>query len=199
MKNAISVFLQTLLAVIILSPPAFSVPPEEHIKSGYNRLIDDLVVHGYCVYAARDIARYALMRQLLEDGIGRSPNISIVGIGSRYKDIMLILSCDKSIKINTVGMPEGTRCYAIYGKDAYIYSAIGISMIYDRAINHCTGFKKSDIELWNKCKDSNILYTIYRRKCVELIKKADKAYGPKTNIVLYWVDKYNELFNREIK
>jgi len=197
------IFKILLVVAMVISPSlCFSDPVEEHIKKSYVKLVSEVFKHKYGPAAAIDLAKFAILRQMVEDGLGRSPNISIVGMsvgGRNERVIKLVLECNgQDINLGKVANPEGGQFYALYGNDAYIVSAVGIAVLYDRIINECN-FKDGERIVWERCKYDSTDYLINSKICFSLIKRANNMYGPKGDYIYRQVIKYERLFTELLK
>ncbi len=115
---------------------------EQHIRCNYHAVVDRLREHGWDGPFARELARYALIRQVVEDGCGRADSTSIVGmcIGGTHAKVMADLglkfgtTSDKNLKLRRVSAPDGGDYYGIYGPKANVCSATAVALLWDRYI-----------------------------------------------------------------
>jgi hypothetical protein len=153
-----------LCAMIIFVIPlaGFASSIEEHILVHYNLIVDRLNEQGFKGPFAYEAAKFALVRQIIEDGPDRHNSISIVGMSigganaEALRDIGLTMGC-----VNAAGMSlrqcmssEGQTFYSIHGPRANVWSAAAITILWNKYVNGVLGgaFTSEEIEGWNACK-----------------------------------------------
>jgi hypothetical protein len=152
-----------VITCIVLAPiisDAKSI--EEHILVSYSRLVDQLEEHGFQGPLAEEVGRYALIRQVIEDGSDREHSVSIVGMcpgGANERamcDAGLIMgeTNGKGIKLGKV-TSNGETFYALYGPRANVVSAVAVTLLWDKYVNgdQTHRFKDEEIKAWNASKD----------------------------------------------
>ncbi|MBI5249931.1 MAG: hypothetical protein HY912_10600 [Desulfomonile tiedjei] len=136
---------------------------EEHILVSYNRVVTELKIHGFDGPLAKEAAKFALVRQLIEDGINRDHSVSIVGMsmggvnGEVMSDLGLELGKENSngLVLKRVTSSDGVACYGIYGPRANVCSAVAIVLLWDKYIMEAypDSFKQQEIEAWKVSRD----------------------------------------------
>lgn len=193
-----------ILTTMILSVVhgAYGKSIEEHILVSYNPVVTELKTYGFEGPIAKEAAKFALIRQMIEDGINRDHSVSIVGMslggvnGSVMNSVGLELGKenDKGLRLKTVTSGDGTSCYGIYGPRANVCSAVAIVLLWDKYITeaYTSSFNKQEIEAWEASKDlskriacgdahpEEISYyqdelARFRRKALE---RANRMYSP---------------------
>lgn len=150
------------------------------------RMVED---SGYRGPIGKLLAKWALARQVLEDGVKRNPNISCAGIskGEPNKSVVLSVIKDTTLKIGTAKDGEGGSFYKFEGTDANLYSTLIIAKLFDSYVER---FFKKDIKTWKLSKEiSHALHidpdsfemqlkfhTGYNPE--KIIEKSCNAYGP---------------------
>jgi hypothetical protein len=149
--------------LIVGAPIAgFAYSIEGHILVSYNLVVDQLREHGFRGPFAYEAAKFALVRQIIEDGVDRRQSTSIVGMSmgganaQALRDIGLKMGC-----VNSAGMrltkcvsAEGQTFYSIHGPRANVWSAVAIVILWDKYVNEVFkgAFSSKEINGWNSCK-----------------------------------------------
>lgn len=157
---------------------------------------------------SEELAKVALARQSLEDGLNRASNVSIAGIstGGFNKTIVDETIAESGLSVGYAYDSDGGRFYAFKGEQANIYSAHCISRLFDLYV---AKFLTKDQKQWTQAKEvSKALvqnpdsFELNHLFYVQLspdktIKKANRLYGPKhesvMNIANEWVPASNNL------
>ncbi|MEW6348790.1 MAG: hypothetical protein AB1646_06980 [Thermodesulfobacteriota bacterium] len=110
---------------------------EDHIRVFYPKLVKNLEMFGFRGPFGEEVARYALVRQLHEDGLSRPDAKSIVGLwpGCWNKEVMDRLTPylqERGLHLKQVGTPEGGKSYAIYGPHANVWSGVAIALVWEK-------------------------------------------------------------------
>jgi hypothetical protein len=193
------------LVVVLLVVGAIDVKAksvEEHILVSYSLVVDKLKARGFGGPLAEEVGRYALIRQLIEDGANREHSLSIVGmsLGGVNERVMCELgltagdSNPDGFTLKKVTSGEGQTFYSIHGPRADVCSVVAITLLWDRYVNEVfpDAFRAGEREAWNESKAiSNKLCvnkatdTEIRRYYGELasprrraIEKANRMYSP---------------------
>jgi hypothetical protein len=151
-----------IIVCLVLAPMfAQAKSIEEHILISYGRVVDQLQEHGFQGPLADEVGRYALIRQVIEDGQDREHSVSIVGMcpGGANERAM----CDVGLKLgepNEKGIrlgkvtSNGETFYALYGPRANVLSAVAVTLLWDKYVNEdqTHRFKDEEIHAWNVSK-----------------------------------------------
>jgi len=133
---------------------------EENILVRYPLVLERLQEEGFHGPFCEEIARFAVLRQIIEDGPTREHSVSIVGMstGGMNKEVMNHLGLIQGNKNNdglvlkTVDTNDGQRCYAIYGPRADVTSTVAIALLWDKYVNELPSFKDQERSAWNQSK-----------------------------------------------
>lgn len=159
-----------LIVCLVLAPIlAQAKSIEEHILVSYSRVVDQLKDHGFQGPLAEEVGKYALIRQMIEDGQDREHSVSIVGMcpgGANERamcDAGLTLgeTNEKGIRLGKI-TSNGETFYALYGPRSNVLSAVAITLLWDRYVNsdQTQRFKDEEIHAWNVSKEiSRRIYT----------------------------------------
>jgi hypothetical protein len=156
-----ALFLIILIAMIPMHGHTCSI--EEHILVHYDHVVGRLNQHGCKGPFAREIAKFALIRQIVEDGPTRNNSKSIVGMSIGQANTEALEELGLTVgRVNSDGIrlkkctdENGQSMYAIHGPRANTWSAAALSILWDKYINqvHKDRFTAEEIEGWNVCKD----------------------------------------------
>lgn len=194
-------FLFSLLIVVTAtSVSARSI--EEHVLVHYKIVCDQLQERGFQGPFAREVAKFALIRQIIEDGHTRDHSVSIVGMspGGRNAEVLNELglamgkSNDDGLSLQSLTSNEGETFYCIKGPRANVCSAIAITLLWDKYVNGAQKewFTPSEVLAWNKSKtiSQRIATNSATKEEVEayegelaaprrkIIEKANRIYSP---------------------
>ena len=194
-------FLFSLLVVVTAtSVNAKSI--EEHVLVHYNLVCDQLQERGFQGPFAREVAKFALIRQIIEDGQTRDHSVSIVGMSPGGTNAAVLdelgLAMGKSnrdgLSLQRLTSSAGETFYCIKGPRANVCSAIAITLLWDKYVNGAQKerFTPSEVQAWNKSKtiSQRIAVNSATKKEVEayegelaaprrkIIEKANRIYSP---------------------
>jgi len=135
---------------------------EEHILVSYRHVVNELQERGFEGPMAEEVGRFALIRQLIEDGQNRDHSVSIVGMcpgGANERamcDLGLTLGATNEDGITLKKITSnGETFYALHGPRSDVYSVVAVTLLWDRYVNeaqtHC--FKNEEIHAWNVSKE----------------------------------------------
>ena len=154
-----------LLMIAILGMPfhGYALSIEEHILVHYNPVIARLSKQGYKGPFACEIAKFALIRQIIEDGPTRNHSTSIVGMcvgganAEAFQKLGLTIGCVNAdgVCLKTCTSEEGQRMYSVHGPRANVWSAAAVTILWDKYINEAYRgkFTEEEVEGWNSCKN----------------------------------------------
>ncbi len=133
---------------------------EENILVRYPLVLERLQEEGFHGPFGQEVARFAVLRQIIEDGPTREHSVSMVGMspGGMNKEVMNHLGLIPGSKNNdglvlkTVDTNDGQRCYAIYGPRADVASTVAIALLWDKYVNEMPNFKLEERLAWNQSK-----------------------------------------------
>lgn len=144
---------------------------------------------------SHELAKVALARQSLEDGINRRSDISIAGIstGGFNKTIVEQVVSFSWLKVGYTYDSEGGRFYHFKGDQANVYSALCIAKLFDFYVNR---FLQKDQPSWYAAKEVSraiaqepdsfeLNHLFYNQLHPEkTIEKANRLFGPKHDSVI---------------
>ncbi len=214
----------TLITILFLliSSSGFARTIEERVLVNYPKVLTQLKDKGFAGPFGEELAKFAVLRQIIEDGPSREHSKSIVGMipGGVNREVIkeLGLKVGKENKqgyeLKRITAKDGQGTYAIYGPRANILSAVAIVMVWDKYVNELACFKPEEVRAWNKAKvisrrleqgdaspQAKVMYRnklkkIYRRA----LEKANRIYGKNAAYAIKkLVNKYEPLFKMRLK
>jgi hypothetical protein len=190
---------------------------EERVLVNYPNVLAKLKDKGFAGPFGQEIAKFATLRQIIEDGPGRKHSKSIVGMipAGLNKEVVQELGLkvgsknDEGFKLKRITAKDGQGTYAIYGQRANVLSAVAIAMVWDRYVNELECFKPDEVRAWNKSKvisrkmskgsASPQAKVLYRNRLAKIsrnsLERANRIYGKNAaNAIKSLVKKYEPLF-----
>ena len=144
---------------------------------------------------SRELAKVALARQSLEDGIDRKSELSIAGIstGGFNRTIVEDVVSFSWLKVGYAYDSEGGRFYQFRGDQANVYSALCIAKLFDFYVDR---FLVKEQSTWLTAKEvsraialqpdsfelNHMFYNQLRPE--KTIEKANRLFGPKHDSVI---------------
>jgi hypothetical protein len=130
---------------------------EAHIEAYYPALVEALKLVEFTGPFGRQVAKYALIRQVHEDGVTRSSSKSMVGMIPGGVNTAVVTKLEPfftkcGIRVKKVGAHDGLRSYAMYGENANVWSGVAIALVWDKYFEQFR-IKESLKEAWNKSKE----------------------------------------------
>jgi len=151
-----------LLVILVLVTACYADARtiEENILVRYPLVLERLQEEGFHGPFCEEVARFAVLRQIIEDGPSREHSVSMVGMspGGMNKEVMNHLGLipgnenHHGLVLKTVGTNDGQRCYAIYGPRADVTSTVAIALLWDKYVNEMPSFKLEERLAWNQSK-----------------------------------------------
>lgn len=189
------VLIGVILFVLVFPLNSNSFTHKQYFEQHYNTLVTKLHQNGYPGPVSNELAKYALARQVLEDGITRKSNESVAGIstGGFNKEITENILRNSDIKVSYAVDSEGGRFYQFKGEEANLYSAMIIGNLFNFYVSK---FLKKYEKNWLILKElskaiavspdsfelNHKFYNILQQENV--IIKANSLYGPGHTSVL---------------
>jgi len=190
---------------------------EEHITEFYPGLVSKIEECGFCGPIAEELAQYALIRQVHEDGVERSPSHSVPGIstGGWNEDILqrVLQKLRLSVVLTKCHDSEGTSLFVIRGANANLLSATTIACLYDYYLTQFKGsFSDAQRLAWLRSKYYSWLiyrnpgvtdyldkYTQFAEERNKIIKRCNRMYGPGADRIEFTVQRLQPKFKGEPK
>ena len=183
-------FVSILLCLI--GSNAMGMTYVDHIEKYYKPLVKRIQEYGLKGPIAMELAQFALLRQVHEDGLTRPADKCLNGMvpGGINKRVMERLDWT-SYELSKVTARDGQGCYCITGPDANIQGAVAIALWYDEMIDSWPSVKEHERELWDRSKvNSYLLTTAFidteyvmtflgdETGRLQLLRKTNNWYGP---------------------
>ncbi|MCL5125438.1 MAG: hypothetical protein M1511_13275 [Deltaproteobacteria bacterium] len=189
--------MRVLLVLILSTIPTISsaTTHQEYFDTYLNTLTSKLRSWEYPGPLSRLVARVALARQSLEDGLNRKSNVSIAGIstGGFNKEVVDQTILKSGLSVGYAFDADGGRFYVFKGDQANVFSALCIARLFNVYVGKFLG---RDQKSWNLAKEIskailqkpdsfelNQLFYVKLRPD-KIIEKANRLYGPKHESVI---------------
>ena len=184
-----------ILVFLTLPTVCFADAHKNYFETYLKNVTTRLHSSDYPGPISRELAKVALARQSLEDGINRKSNVSIAGIstGGFNKTIVEEVVSFSWLKVGYAYYSEGGRFYRFNGDQANICSAVCIAKLFDFYVDR---FLEKDQSLWFAAKEvskaiamepdsfelNHLFYNQLRPE--KTIQRANKLFGPKHDTVI---------------
>lgn len=188
-----------LIALFAFAGHAQARSIEENVLAFYPDVVETLNRHGFEGPFGHEVARMALVRQIIEDGAQRDHSKSMVGMvpGGINRKVVRSLGLEPGAtnvhgyKLTTVPAHDGQRSYAIYGPRANVLSVAAIALVWERYVNELQCFDDADARVWNQAKvisrkiaEGNAkpqakvhFRNVLREKRHKLLRRVNRIYG----------------------
>lgn len=202
----------TILMVLLLptAVAANQLGYEERVLVFYDDVVRQIQDHGLSGPIAAELAQFALLRRIHEDGLNRDTNVSMNGMapGGLNKEVIDQLDLG-TCELDAVTAKDGQGCYVIRGRHANILGAVAIALWYDAIINNdrvniCNDEEQS---AWNESRHCSHMIAIgrnrpryrlrfrsLRKKRLDILRKVNRAYGPQGPAIAQKGEKLKSLF-----
>ncbi len=149
-----------VVLLCLISSNALSMTYVDHIESYYKPLVKELQGYGLRGPISLELAQFALLRQIHEDGIDRSADRSLNGMVPGGINQRVMDRLDWSFhKLSRVTANDGQGCYCIRGPRANIQGALAIALWYDEIISTWPSVDDRERALWERSKVNSYLQT----------------------------------------
>jgi hypothetical protein len=204
------------ICVLFLPITSYAASFDHHINNHYLDLVEALKDNGLPGPIAKEIAPYALIRQLHEDGLDRPPTYSVPGIGCGEWTGEIVKKCVKRvnpvIKLNKVvgdaASGGSMSLYCLQGEKANLIGALSVAHVFDYYVDHYY-FSEADRAVWRRSKTYSYLlhcdpnlkeyeaeYKSLQEERTKIIQKCNRMYGPGSGRIESTINKLNPLFER---
>jgi hypothetical protein len=187
--------------LLIIPTICFATDHQDYFDTHLTNLTAKLNSSEYPGPLSEQLARVALARQSLEDGLGRKSDVSIAGIstGGFNKEIVDKTIENSGLSVGYAFDSDGGRFYVFKGCQANIYSALCISRLFNIYVDR---FLTRDQKYWFQAKevskaifqspDSFELNHLYYMKLApdKIIERANRLFGPQYNSVIRIANDY---------
>ncbi len=187
--------LLTIVALLVMPVVCSADAHRNYFETYLKNLTTRLHSSDYPGPISRELAKVALARQSMEDGIDRKSDISVAGIstGGFNKTIVDEVVAFSWLKVGYAYDSEGGRFYQFRGDQANVYSALCIARLFDFYVDR---FLQKEQSVWYTAKevsraiamqpDSFELNHFFYNKLQpeKTIEKANRLFGPKHDSVI---------------
>jgi hypothetical protein len=192
-----------------------------HVLCYYTRIVELLEKFGFNGPFAEELAKFALLRQLIEDGTNRPHTVSMVGMvpGGLNKKVVEKMGLkhgetnEVGLKLTRVTANDGQGSYALYGPLANVWSCLAIVLVWDEYINSGQFSIKQDlISAWNLSKElscriaqgdadrcaKDTYETELSQAREKAIKRVNQMYGPGSSSIEGLVKSLEPMFSLKL-
>ena len=189
---------------------------EDHVLTSFHKCIEGVNQAGIRGPLAEEITRWAIVRQLHENGLDRGHTYCVPGIscGSWNKDTLdwCLKRVPNDVKVTRIKDSEGMALYELKGHNANVVSTAAVAMLFDYYVQHFSWFTKEEKEVWDKSKAYSELinygaiegdylenYNQLYDSRQKILAKCNGGYGPGRDRIVGEVKKLAELFDYTLK
>ena len=188
---------------------------EDHVLTSFNKCIEGVNQAGIRGPLAEEITRWAIVRQLHENGLDRGHTYCIPGIscGSWNKDTLdwCLKRVPNDVKVTRIHDSDGMALYELKGYGANVVSTTAVAMLFDYYVQHFNWFSKEEKEVWDKSKAYSELihYGLIEGDHVEsfnqlhdarqkILANCNGGYGPGRDRIVGEVKRLDWLFRQTL-
>ncbi len=189
--------MRVIIVLILLIIPTLSsaTTHQEYFDTYLKHLTSRLNCSEYPGPLSRLIAKVALARQSLEDGLNRGSSVSIAGIstGGFNKDVVDSTIANSGLSVSYAFDSDGGRFYVFKGDHANVFSALCIGKLFNIYVKK---FLNRDQKSWNQAKEVSkaifqnpdsfeLNHLFYVKLCPDkILERANRLYGPQSESVI---------------
>jgi hypothetical protein len=206
------IFVMLLLCASCASASSF-LSFEDHIITSYSESIECVKRVGITGPLAEEVTRWAIVRQLHENGLDRPATYCIPGIGcGGWNEENLKWSLKRipnDIQLSQIRDSEGAPMYVLKGNKANLISTATVALLFDYYVDKFSWFSQKEKEAWAESKKYSYLiaqgfdFPQYRESFASLkedrqkiLRKCNGGYGPGRDRIQGEVKRLDELFNQ---
>jgi hypothetical protein len=185
---------------------------EDHVITSYRDSIRCVEKVGIRGPIANEITRWAIVRQLHENGLDRPPTYCIPGIGcGGWNEENLKWSLKRihhNLKVTKIRDSEGMLMYVLEGENANLVSTATVALLFDYYVETFSWFSKQEKQVWTDSKKYSYLisqgfvlpeyleaFENLREEREKILRKCNGAYGPGRDRIQGEVKRLAQLFN----
>jgi hypothetical protein len=201
-----------LLTVVLVSNASAFLSFEDHIITSYRDSIRYVEKAGIKGPIANEITKWAIVRQLHENGLDRPATYCIPGIGCGGWNEENLKWCLKripnNIQLSQIRDSEGALMYVLKGEKANLISTATVALLFDYYVEKMPWFSAKEKEAWSESKKYSYLisqgfvlpdyveaFENLREEREKILRKCNGAYGPGRDRIIGEVKKLAQLFN----
>jgi len=204
------ILLLWLLPIITLAEN--NLTHESIIELYYEDTIREIQNHGFKGPIAAELAQFAMLRRIYEDGTNRPSSVSMNGMvpGQPNKDIIERLYMPEC-EVDVVRARDGQGCYRIQCSKANIMGSVAIALWYDKLIYELSCFSEKDKEIWDRSvrysglietpfgtSEHQVEFNLLKQKRIKLLERINSKYGPNGRGIAAQREKFKYIFNSVI-
>ncbi|MFH0824193.1 MAG: hypothetical protein V2B18_15685 [Pseudomonadota bacterium] len=173
---------------------------QDRILSDYHNVRANIEQCGIKRPLSSELARWGVLRQLLEDGNQRKPDVSIPGLcawGWNNDVTGFVLSkMGGSHIVDSIPDGEGNKMIRIQGPRADLMGATTVALLFDRYVTLFPDkFTPTQRFAWTQAKyNPNHVDISTFRECRTVAKKCNRIFGPQAEVVERNLDSLRDVF-----
>jgi hypothetical protein len=206
----------SVLILLLLPNLCMGATFDDHVIVFYPSLVCKIEQCGIQGPLARELAQYAIIRQLHENGLDRPPSYSIPGISTGGWNEDILRHVLKKLRLDNISLTkihdsDGVPMFVVDGLQANHLSAVTIAYLYDYyLIRFEQSFTLRQREVWQKSKVCSYILSCHpnmteyleafnsmREERIRIIQKCNRMYGPGSDRIEGTVNRLQPIFNKE--
>ena len=147
-----------LLCACTLFSPVYAEEQtfEDHVWGSFDESIQCVEQVGLTGPIAQEVTRWAIVRQLHENGLDRPATYCIPGIscGGWNKEMLeySLKMIPNELEISRIRDSEGLPLYVLRGDKANLVSTATVALLFDYYVTNLSWFSKQEKEAWSDSK-----------------------------------------------
>lgn len=185
---------------------------EDHVITSFKACTACVEQVGLSGPIAQEITRWAIVRQLHENGLNRPATYCIPGIscGGWNKEMLeySLRIIPNELAISRIYDSEGLPMYVLKGNKANLVSTATVALLFDYYVTNLSWFSEQEKETWSDSKRYSYLiaqgfnfpeyhtaFADLKEARQKILRKCNGGYGPGRERISGEVKKLNDLFN----
>ncbi len=205
------IFTLVLLSVVTVNANSF-LSFEDHVITSYNASVACVKQVGIQGPIAEEITRWAIVRQLHENGLNRPATYCIPGIscGSWNEENLRwsLKRIPNNIEVTRIRDEYGMALYVLKGNKANLVSTATVALLFDYYVDNFSWFSPKEKEAWSESKKYSYLiaqgfafpeyqeaFDSLQPEREKILRKCNGGYGPGRDRIQGEVKRLEQLFN----
>lgn len=212
MKNRLFLLIFGLFFVVFEGKSTAFTSFEDHILTSFPACIRAVERCGIPGPLAEEVTRWAIVRQLHENGLNRPQNYSIPGVSCGGWNKEQLETCleriPNEVELSTVRDSDGVSMYVLKGTGANIVSTATIALLFDYYVTNLSWFSDRERAVWSESQRCSYLisqgfgtwehvaiFEALEPEREKILRKCSGGYGPGGSRVTHEVIRLDELFD----
>jgi hypothetical protein len=186
---------------------------EDHVLTSFKDSVACVKQVGITGPLAEEVTRWAIVRQLHENGLDRPATYCIPGIGcGGWNEENLKWSLKRipnDIQLSRIRDSEGAPMYVLKGNKANLISTATVALLFDYYVNKFSWFSQKEKEAWAESKKYSYLiaqgfdlpqyheaFNKLKPEREKILRKCNGGYGPGRDRIRGEVKRLDGIFNQ---